>query len=468
MTSVPDGPQDRPGPSGCGTVSILDAVPNEILEYILLQVVEPIKSEALGKSRLFWLRLVSSRWMRVIDGCPALWSTVVIATGPVGVAFQLDRTKQVPLSIRCEPPTFFDRALFDQCTSLLVEQIERTHSITISISQILTSYEFNVPAPNLEQISIFRTRLSLSCELFQGHMPKLRRFVLTWTVISSFPVGLENLEELELTHVYGLDGVPSVLTVASLHRILSRYPNLKHLVVDGIISYPGQFLPLHLPSLQTLTLTPDSVRGGIDTLSLFTDPPSSRLEVRLSGAGIAPDPSSWRMIVQWLHRANILNIKIVEGSGYQFGSLEGLIVLRSDPGYSPASDRSALAFSVLRDILLDAERTLPLRAPIIVELQDEARGAQGGVIEDFLKWLQVPTVTPGGETYYPLPRLREIRMRPVLFHEGHLRSILALRSANATDERGPGIRPADPIRAVCIESSPRSPLRNILPELLES
>ncbi|KAG8947953.1 hypothetical protein FRC04_010150 [Tulasnella sp. 424] len=328
--------------------------------------------------------------------------------------------------------------------------------------------EFNVPAPNLEEFSVFRTWLALGHELFRGHMPKLRRFVLTCTNISSFPVGLEKLEELELKHVYGLNGDPSPLTVASLHRILSRYPNLKYLVVDRIVSSPGQLLPLHLPSLQTLTLTSYSASGGFDALSLFTEPPSSRLEVEISCVGIAPDPSSWRMIVQWLHRAEILNIKMKGGSDYQFASPKGLVILRLIPGSPPATDSWALAFSVLRDILLDAERTSPLRAPIIVNLQDEGSGTQGGVIEAFLRWLQVPTATPGGETCYPLPRLREIRMERGLFHQSYLRSLLAMRSANATDEQEAQTRAGDPIRAYVLSGSPPTiELRQVLQEELD-
>ncbi|KAG8934068.1 hypothetical protein FRC01_005229 [Tulasnella sp. 417] len=463
MSLVPSIPRD----SNDEAPSPLDALPDELLEYILLLVLDPTKSNAAEKSALFWLRLVSSRWMRVIDGYPALWSTIVVATGPAGVAFQLERTKQSPLSIQCElfPPLF--QELFDQSTSLIAQHINRAHTITISVPYISIPRHFNVPAPNLEHLSIERTGLPLTRELFKGHMPKLKRFRLKKTDISSFPLGLSGLEELELSDVYGVDGIQEALTIDSLHQILSMYPDLKHLTVRGIRSSARQPLPLQLPSLETLIIASDSASGGFDALSLFSDLPSSTLKLHIHGVGTALNPSMWRLIIQWLHRAKGLTITVYDIGGFRLASLEGVVDIELYSGGSPWRTGSAHTVSLLGNILADAERDSPLHAQTIISLVREHNRETTEVMGSFLNWLQVPVVTPGGENYYPLPRLREIHLKPELFNRNHLRSLLALRSANLTDQTVPDARSPDLITAVWIPSGPNSAPKNILQELTE-
>lgn len=174
-----------------------------------------------------------------------------------------------------------------------------------------------------------------------------------------------------------------------------------------------------------------------------------------------------RLIVQWLHRADRLFITINEGAGFQLASLEGTVEIRMFPGRSSFVSGSVETSFMLRDILVDAEKFSPLHASIIISLTDEGKGDRGGNVEEFLRWLRVPAVSPGGETCYPLPRLGEIRMKPGIFCHNPLRSLLALRSANVTDQVAPGVRRPDPITAVWVPTGPGSTLENVLQELFE-
>ncbi|KIO28729.1 hypothetical protein M407DRAFT_22153 [Tulasnella calospora MUT 4182] len=244
---------------------------------------------------------------------------------------------------------------------------------------------FNVPGPNLEHLSVIGTRLSRTRGLFSGHMPKLRRFVLWATDITSFPVGLSELEELVLDHVYGMDNTYELLTVDSLHRILFMYPGLKRLTVHGIISYPPPPRPLHLPALETLTITSSNVASGFGALSVFSDLPSSKLQVTIRGIAGALDLSMWRLVVQWLHRAERLAITINEGAGFRFASLDGTVDICMHSGGSPFIIGMAATSTLLQNILIDAERSSPLHATIIISLKDRERTNPGGIIEEFLK-----------------------------------------------------------------------------------
>lgn len=165
-----------------------------------------------------------------------------------------------------------DRALFNQCTSLIAEHIHRARTITISVPNIFMPDNFDVPAPNMEHLYVVGTRLARARELFGGHMPKLGRLVLESTDISTFPGGLSELEELKLNHVYGIH---EPLKVDSLHQILSLCPCLERLAVHGIINDSPRLSPLHLPYLETLILTAENLDGGFRALSIFSDLPSS-------------------------------------------------------------------------------------------------------------------------------------------------------------------------------------------------
>lgn len=190
----------------CQYITIND-LPTEVLEALLqFSAPRPHLTKAIVRTRR-----VCRRWKQVIDGCPFFWTEVTFTCGLGFLPIFLERSKNVPLSLKCELGLggYYAGDLRALQLSLCHAQRWKSADITIwpglarqrDISELLPFGPTGMPA--LLDLKLSNTRItSQTANKISSHLfPRLRslRFV---DVALEGPLGaLLHLEELTLVNV---------------------------------------------------------------------------------------------------------------------------------------------------------------------------------------------------------------------------------------------------------------------------
>ncbi|KAG8898290.1 hypothetical protein FRC01_010962 [Tulasnella sp. 417] len=389
-------------------------------------------------------RVVSWKWKNVIDNFPSLWSSINIIDRTEHVKIQLEKSKGVPVDIQILSPSVPD----GDWTQLLVDNASRWRSLVIDGYPLEFAAQLGPSPLNLVSLNIHLTDIPHDCSLFSLIRPNLRKLELTALVIPHTFDPTLGLEELQLYNVYERleDGSTDRLSVTKFHQFLQTNPNLRVLELNEIAqASPNDSVPqqVSLPRLEEFTSYTSRV------LNLFRAEHCVDLRIYECLVKEPPPLSTWATSVHAIRRVEQLTITVADS----YLSLQGaggpyhveLCVATTEVGYEDEGD---VIYSVLNDILDEAEKDTHISARVELALFVIGRKSAFDVALSVLKLLQTPFSDFSlGKSRWRTPNLDTITMLAPGLPYHHLRAFIQARSNGSTC-----IQPSSPITGIFTRS----------------
>ncbi|KAG8938873.1 hypothetical protein FRC04_007400 [Tulasnella sp. 424] len=406
-----------------GIPTLIDVLPIELLEWVIHLGATDSPD---GGPSLKWVctwRQVCRKWAFAIDGCPSLWSSIDTRLKIQTWQNQLARSGASPLDITVyELPQFkymSDRKLAEWMRPL-IDHAHRWRSLSISsISLCKFLWEriaiLDSSLPMLEILSLTCTRMASDFKFFNSHSIHLRKLALAAVHLPrNFEPPFE-LEELYLSGINepGESGTYVPISMRRLHRFLQASPGLRSFTLNGPCTKSaedGELPPVDLHKLQDVKID----RAFI--VHLFRAEHCAQVAFNLGSlaADERPPLMAWATLVHALKRAEELEILIRDGylriwSKPNTVRLSISLQFARLPDYG---DSIRLMYSILKDILNEAERDSSLTARIKLTLWNtEQWNRSFDIALKVLKLLQTPITEPSsGLTRRRLPHLSKLRI----------------------------------------------------------
>ncbi|KAG8922150.1 hypothetical protein FRC01_014400 [Tulasnella sp. 417] len=409
-------------------------------------------------------RSVSRKWKNVIDNCPSLWSTIRPNKGIKHVRTQLEKSKGARVDIIIGRSKF--NAQDGEWIPLLVENAHRWRSVWFA------GYNFNKvvaqlgPAPlMMDSISIKLGIIPRDCKLFDLVRPNLRKLELASVSIPDSLDPTLGLEELRLCE--SRERTQRNLPSSKIRRFLQANPNLRRLDLSQQLSAnpnDRDLQPVELPKLEEVAI------NGSQLLQLFRAEHCRAVHYTAHSIIENPPLSAWTTLANTLRRVKRLKI-IVNDTWLWVGDVGGpdQVEVRLEVAAKTHEERQNLVFSLLKDILDEAEKDAQIYAHVELELfATRESGSDSNLNLRVLDLLQTPVPhSSSRQTRWRTPNLDTIRllepelMEPDLPYH-HLRAFIQARS------NGDGIQPASPITGIFIQSDKDNDnnLKEVLDEVL--
>ncbi|KAG8925482.1 hypothetical protein FRC00_003924 [Tulasnella sp. 408] len=389
-------------------------------------------------------RTVCRKWKDVIDGCPSLWSKIVLGSGTKHVKPQLENSKAAPLHL--EILSLNDVYEDDHVVQLLADSAYRWRSVLLfeyprEIIRRLGSSPFT-----LDTLNIHVTQIPEDCRFFNLIRPNLRKLTL---VKSTIPYNFDptlGLEELHFSDVreYRKDGIRHYLSVHTFHQFLQANPKLQVLELYGYV-YPSRsnhtLQSINLPKLENV------VMHVPNAFHLFWAEHCVAVRYLAGYLVERPPPSAWTTPGHTLRRVERMKISVTSGCLRVTAVTGPYKVEVTLDGMSGHSER--LLCSILEDFLDEAEKDIPISARVELGLfADKPPGRDFDLGLEVLKLLQTPVWNPSsGENRWRIPNLGTISMLDPGLPYHHLRAFVQERS------NGICIQPASAVTGIFIRSS---------------
>ncbi|KAG8957228.1 hypothetical protein FRC03_010349 [Tulasnella sp. 419] len=239
--------------------SSLLALPNELLEEIILYVVESQFPYGRYLKDLNRISLICSRMYDIIENTPRFWSSIA-SQSILQTSTQLKKSADCPLRIYISGDL--------NTVSLLSSHIHRWQHVHFRYLNIDDwNLLFRKPAPLLESFRVECWLPGLALELFQGHAPKLRHLDIA-NHCMSWDLGL--MKGLTYLRLRAWDSRTKAMPTSGQYlEMLMNCPNLEefHLTGRGYVSKTPNLsntlqADVHLPRLIILALTGE-LQGAI-------------------------------------------------------------------------------------------------------------------------------------------------------------------------------------------------------------
>ncbi|KAG8950886.1 hypothetical protein FRC00_007504, partial [Tulasnella sp. 408] len=361
---------------------------------------------------------------------------------------QLEKSKDAPLEIQILSSS---ASLDEDLIQLLVDHAHRWSTVVFYayFEQFVARLG---PSPLvLDTLEIRFTTISHDCKLFSLIRSSLRRLSLnTVSIPQTFDPTL-GLEELYLYDVSELleDGtIGGDLSVSKFYQFLRANPNLRILQHEGG-SYPAAndrgLQTVNLPKLKDVTIFSSQI------LHLFRAEQCIQVSFTVHTVSEKPPPSAWTTFVHALKRVERFLIHVGDGS-LSVTAVAGpcTVDLFLDNIDAEDGDSGILAYSLLEDILDEAERDTPILAG--VELSLRAPNLSRGNFDvnlEVLKLIQTPVLDPSsGQTRWRIPNLDTISMFDQGLSYHRLQAFVQARSNHCCTQ------PASPITGIFTRSMP--------------
>ncbi|KAG9046335.1 hypothetical protein FS837_004604 [Tulasnella sp. UAMH 9824] len=407
----------------------IDLLPTELLEQVICLGLNDHDDDS---SRIRWAcmwREVSRRWKNVIDGCPSLWSSIVIKEGTKHVEPLLEKSKGAPLEIQILSDF---TSLDEDLIQLLVDHAHRWSSLVLYAYFEQFVARLGSSPSTLDTLELQFTTISHDCKLFNLIRPNLRKLSLgTVTIPHTFDPTL-GLEELYLYDVYepSEDGRSNDLSINKFYQFLLANPNLRILQHEG-----GADTGPNDRSLQTC------VEASFTVHTVTERPP----------------PSAWTTFVHALKRVEEFVIHVGDGS-LSITAVAGPCTVDLFLDHIKARDGNSeiLACSMLEDILDEAERDTPNLAYVGLALL-------GPNYLEVLKLIQTPVFDSSlGRTRWRIPNLDTIMTRMYKQDLSYrcLQAFVQARSSRCC------IHPASPITGIFARTMPTDRQENVLDRIM--
>lgn len=231
--------------------------PSEILTEVFLRAARSHERDAITHlktlppySWIRWVTHVCRHWRNVALNCQPLWSNLTLTGCRDFMALLLERTKDMPLSIRMvltnESPSRSSRSWREEAAKLLLSHLPRTRTLSLTVVEryLGDAFEYiaTVPAPLLESLYIFQDATAYSSSPFPHHLRLAEQFLGRRET-------QESLRRLTIYH-FPLDWP------------MLRLPNMTHLAVkclsraQRLLLPPRDFLQalVHMPLLEELIM----------------------------------------------------------------------------------------------------------------------------------------------------------------------------------------------------------------------
>ncbi|KAG8894474.1 hypothetical protein FRC01_012940 [Tulasnella sp. 417] len=374
-----------------------------------------------------WQR-VSWKWKNVIDNCPSLWTSITIINRTEHTKSQLEKSKGLPVDIKILAG--LSKHPGGDWTKLLVDNAHRWKSLVLDGYSLEFTEQIESSPLKLDHLNFQFVEIPHDCKLFNLIRPKLRKLHLgVVTIPHSFDPTL-GLEELQLYDVYEQieDGWATTLSASKFHQFLQTNPNLRILEIDEVAdASPNDsgLQPVSLPRLENVT----SLKSQV--LHLFRA--EHCVDVRFTVRSVAETPplSAWTTFVHTLRRVERLKITVSD-SYLSLRAVGGPYKVELLLDTSDAGDENMrnLVYSMLKDILDEAEKDTPIRARVDIALFAFKRWRSDfDVSFEILKLLQTPVCDfSSGKPHWRIPNLDTISMPHPGLPYCHLRAFVLARS----------------------------------------
>ncbi|KAG8909990.1 hypothetical protein FRC00_009058 [Tulasnella sp. 408] len=294
------------------STSFFDRLPIELFEEIIIKVLsDPPVSTTVYYRQMMPLRLVSPFWARFIDyGAPGLWSTTSSELRPQLVELALQRSQQVPLTIRCgkgtSTPWGPDESVYQDLVAphshrwrdLRAEGTVKGKPLGVALQPLL-----GLPLPQLEGLHVCINGWVIpdageSDEYPHTiHAPLLRDVVLVnCAVPSESLVSLSGLRHLRMGTLHPGRFNPHyfspTISLSTLFAIFESSPSLVSFSLFGynaVVDSPSLVHRLTADRLEVLRLNRVAASFILNVLKLLDTPSLKGLEVEPSTGPSATD-----------------------------------------------------------------------------------------------------------------------------------------------------------------------------------
>lgn len=440
--------------------SFIDLLPTELLEQVICLGVDDHDDETPKIRWVCMWRKVSRRWKNVIDGCPSLWSSIVIEQGTKHIEPQLKNSKDAPLEILILSSS---ASLDEDSIQILVDHAHRWSSVVFYAYFEQFVAQLGRSPLMLDTLEIWFTTIPHNCKLFSLIRPNLRKLSLnTVSIPQTFDptLGLEELYLYDVSELWEDETIGSDLSVSKFYQFLCANPNLRILQHEGG-NYPGPndrcLQTVNLPKLKSVTIFSSQI------LHLFRAEECAQVSFTVHTVWEKPPPSAWTTFVHALKGVERFVISVGDGS-LSITAAAGpcTVDLFLDNIEARDGDSGMLAYSMLEDILDEAERDMPILARVELSLRaPNMSSSDFDVNLEVLKLIQTPVSdSSSGRTRWRIPNLDTIRMFDQDLPYHHLLAFVQARSSRCC------IQPASPIIGIFIRSMPFDHQENILGKVM--
>ncbi|KAG8938871.1 hypothetical protein FRC04_007398 [Tulasnella sp. 424] len=404
---------DDIAPESGASQAFIDFLPIELLEWV-------IRLGATYRSdpgpMIEWVRewrRVSRKWASTINGCPSLWSYINTSYRVGNLKNQLARSGTVPLDLDVSHRPSSKRVA--KSIRLLARHTHRWRSIVFDEDYEDMIATLGSSPPILETLSISSITIAPDCKLFIPASTRLRKLTLSGVVLPQNFDPPFNLEKLVLDCISEPNGSGGYVSISmrSLHRFLQGSPGLRSFAVVGPCSKSAdeeELLPVDLPNLQDVDIL-QVFHLGASALHVFRAEHCPQVNFSLGWINKRPPLMVWATLVHALKRAKELEIGVRDRS-LSIRSKPNIVGLSLWDVVAESGDLKSLTYSILEDILNEAERDSPLSARIELALLTTDQGnGDFNVALEVLKLLQTPIIEPSsGLTRWRLPHLDTLRI----------------------------------------------------------